>query len=655
MDAQQFLANFGHIASAPGGLAQLRQMIYQLAVTGCLTPRGNNEEDAGLLLSKVEQERKRLVLAKKYKRMPKFESEAVRPPQGIRLPQSWRWTRLLNIGELNPRNSASDDLLATFLPMRGVPQMHRGNIVADIKRWGEIKKGYTHFADGDVVLAKITPCFENGKAAVISDLPGDTRIGAGTTELHVFRPIHKGILADYVYLFLRSSLFMVEGEKSMTGTAGQKRVPTDYFATRAFPLPPTEEQSRIVAKVDELMALCDRLEEQQKSRRELQGTLRQATLQALTSAQNIYELKNSWLRISANLQDLFSSPKDIGALRRVILELAVRGLLTEQRRTDAPAEERLLEIRRITNFDSASMGPRRKQKTYQPVNESELGYRKPNGWGFARLGELVRVINGRAYSKSELLNKGTPILRVGNLFTSNDWYYSDLDLEDDKYCDNGDLLYAWSASFGPFIWEGGRVIFHYHIWKLHLFSDENLNKDFLYLVLQERTEAIKSSGHGIAMAHMTKEKMEQLPLAVPPLGEQQRIVARVQELMRICDELEKNLHNSVNIAELFAVSVVRALTGINVENEEETLVKVPQLEMLAPLHLGALPEGKSEAPLARILVRFDGEMPAHDLWQRFGGEIDMFYAQLKTEVANGWIQEPAVAEMREVLQPERGA
>ncbi|KVN56071.1 MULTISPECIES: restriction endonuclease subunit S [Burkholderia cepacia complex] len=641
MDAQQFLAEFRSIANAPGGIDQLRQMIYQLAVTGSLTPRGNNAEDAGQLLSNIEQERQRLIRAKKYKRMLALESEPIRRPPGIALPEAWRWSRLLDIGEINPRNQAKDDQLAAFVPMSGIPQLHRAPIVAEIKHWSEIKKGYTHFANGDVILAKITPCFENGKAAVVDKLPGEAGIAAGTTELQVFRPIHAGVLPGYVYLFLRSPLFTVEGEKNMTGTAGQKRVPTDYFATRAFPLPPTEEQSRIVAKVDELMALCDQLEAQQKDQRKMQNALRQSILQALASAQSSHELRDSWQRLQANFGRLFSEPGDVGALRSLILELAVKGLLTRQIETDVKAEEQLSEIRRISSqVNETGVRSRRKSVTYREVDEDELGYKIPKGWALARLGELVRVLNGRAYSKSELLDKGTPVLRVGNLFTSKDWYYSDLILEADKYCNKGDLLYAWSASFGPFIWDGPKVIFHYHIWKLDLFSATNLSKDFLYLVLQERTAAIKSSGHGISMAHMTKEKMEQLPVALPPLSEQDRIVFRVSELMRFCDEIEKQLHDAVGLAQRLTTASVSALTGITIEQDDEVPMKVPQTELIALLRLGNPPDVKAQAPLATLLARHNGEMSARDLWQRFGGEIDAFYAQLKTEVAHGWVDDP---------------
>jgi type I restriction enzyme, S subunit len=112
-------------------------------------------------------------------------------------------------------------------------------------------------------------------------------------------------------------------------------------------------------------------------------------------------------------------------------------------------------------------------------------------------------------------------------------------LDEDKRINTGDLIYAWSASFGPFIWDGGEVIYHYHIWKLKFFLSEIPQKKFLYNYLLEATEKIKASGNGIAMIHMTKERMEKLLVPVPPLAEQHRIVAEIDRLMARCDELEK--------------------------------------------------------------------------------------------------------------------
>ena len=339
MDAQQFLAEFGHIANAPCGVENLRQMVYQLAVTGKLTARGQLREDSAELLASVEAARTRMISEKAYKRMLELESEPVQSPAAIALPESWCWSRLLDLGEINPRNEAPDELLAAFVPMSGVPQLHKAPIASETRRWGEIKKGYTHFAEGDVMLAKITPCFENGKAAVVRRLAGDSGVAAGTTELHVFRPIHEGILPEYVYLFLKSPLFTADGESSMTGTAGQKRLPTEYFATHAFPLPPTEEQVRIAAKVDELMILCDQLEQQQQARRKSQKALRESTLQALAGSESLDALQKNWGRLNSSFDLLFSSPQDTDDLVAGLKGIATRGLLSEASAMDTRIDQ----------------------------------------------------------------------------------------------------------------------------------------------------------------------------------------------------------------------------------------------------------------------------------------------------------------------------
>ena len=147
-----------------------------------------------------------------------------------------------------------------------------------------------------------------------------------------------------------------------------------------------------------------------------------------------------------------------------------------------------------------------------------------------KLREVCTLINGRAYSKPELLAEGKyPVLRVGNFFTNNNWYYSDMELNDDKYCDTGDLLYAWSASFGPRIWAGGKVIYHYHIWKV-VPESAFVNQKFLFYFFQWDTEQIKEDqGTGTTMMHVSKGSMEDRDISLPPLAEQQRIVGILDE------------------------------------------------------------------------------------------------------------------------------
>lgn len=241
-------------------------------------------------------------------------------------------------------------------------------------------------------------------------------------------------------------------------------------------------------------------------------------------------------RLLALYERIADAPEAVTRLRRFILDLAVRGKLVPQDPDDEPASELL---KRITAISMPENG-RRSKRNRSVANKSleKLSCDVPEGWSSVPLGGLVRILNGRAYKQTELLSMGTPVLRVGNLFTSNHWYYSNLELDEDKYCDAGDLIYAWSASFGPFIWQGPKVIYHYHIWKLPLISEADLNKDFLYKFLLQKTREIKESGHGISMVHMTKEKMERLLVPLPPLAEQHRIVAKVDELMALCDRLE---------------------------------------------------------------------------------------------------------------------
>jgi type I restriction enzyme, S subunit len=182
-------------------------------------------------------------------------------------------------------------------------------------------------------------------------------------------------------------------------------------------------------------------------------------------------------------------------------------------------------------------------------------------WKRYKLGQVCRLVNGRAYSRRELLPQGKyPVLRVGNFFTNTGWYYSDLALESDKYCDKGDLLYAWSASFGPHIWTGEKVIFHYHIWKV--LPDPCLtDKNFLFWwFLWDRDRIKEDHGTGTTMIHVAKGSMEDREIVVPPLPEQRRIVGVLDEafdgIATAKANAEKNLQNARAIFQSHLQSVL---------------------------------------------------------------------------------------------------
>ena len=209
-----------------------------------------------------------------------------------------------------------------------------------------------------------------------------------------------------------------------------------------------------------------------------------------------------------------------------------------------PEQQRIVAV--LDTFTSSienlkeQIAQRRKQ--YEYYRDQLLDFEGKEGVERIILKNVCEVINGRAYSQPELLSEGKyRVLRVGNFFSNDSWYYSDLELEDKYYCQQGDLLYAWSASFGPHIWEEAKTIYHYHIWKMN--CSDCLDKKFMFYWLQSedmRKQAF-SNLHGATMAHLTKALMESLLVPIPSLDEQQRIVSILDTFEASVANLEQQL------------------------------------------------------------------------------------------------------------------
>lgn len=165
------------------------------------------------------------------------------------------------------------------------------------------------------------------------------------------------------------------------------------------------------------------------------------------------------------------------------------------------------------------------------------------GWEVKKLIEVSSLINGRAYKQNELLSEGKyKVLRVGNFFTNSNFYYSNLELEDEKYCYKGDLLFAWSASFGAFIWDEDKTIFHYHIWRV-LFDKAILDIHYYQYLLNTMTSFFMNDVHGIGMVHLTKSGMEQYELPLPPIPLQRLFAQRIEQIEREKSEVQKSIQN----------------------------------------------------------------------------------------------------------------
>lgn len=256
-------------------------------------------------------------------------------------------------------------------------------------------------------------------------------------------------------------------------------------------------------------------------------------------------------------------------LKNSILQEAIEGRLVPQDPNDEPASVLLERIRaekarlvkekkikkdknesRIYRTDDGHWMEHFEDKSREDICiDEEIPFELPGGWEWCRMQKIIDFINGRAYKKEELLLSGKyKVLRVGNFFTNNSWYYSDLELPEEKYCNKGDLLYAWSASFGPKIWDGDKTIFHYHIWNVK-YNQAAIKRDYLfYFLLYDKTQISKSTT-GSTMIHVSMENMKPRIIPLPPLAEQHRIVEKIESLLPKVEAYGKAQEELVKLTE----------------------------------------------------------------------------------------------------------
>jgi type I restriction enzyme, S subunit len=623
MDEQQFLAKFGYIAQAPNGIEKLRELVLVLAVQGRLVQQLPGE-DAAEILGAIGKERESLI-ASRVVRSPKPLPEVTGTDRSHTVPANWCWTRF---GEIALHNSGKtlDSVRNSGHPRRYITtsnlywgRFDLSNVRQMLIRDEELEKCTAR--RGDLLIC------EGGEAGRAAVWVSDEEV---CFQNHVHRARFLGeINPFYAYRFFEKLNKTGEINQHRKGI-GISNMSSKALAMIAFPLPPLAEQDRIVAKVDELMALCDQLEQQQRDRRKLQNAMRQATMQAFASAQGPHELQTSWQRLQTNFGRLFSEPNDVRQLRDVLFDLSLRGLTLTSSKLSADSEER------TTEFGSL-----------------------PDGWSWKTLAELSEYItSGSRGWKAYISSAGDSFIRSqdikqDSLVFENPVFVTLPDRTEGKrtLVREGDLLLTITGG------NVGRCA------AVHSLENTAYVSQHVALIRLRRPELfefihywmINSYGGQAFLARyiygdkpgLNLTQVGSVPIPIPPTTALPEILASLRKQQELCGELAYQLDARSEVASRLAAVGVTALTGINIEQAEDTAVKAPQTELIAPLRLATPPDVKAQAPLATILARHQGEMAARDLWQRFGGAIDAFYAQLKTEVAHGWIAEPEPAQVRE--------
>jgi len=530
MKLETFFQKFDQFADAPDAVAKMRELVLELAAKGALSERHASDQDDPAWREFVT----------KFDQRSCDSYTDAEPP--FEIPAEWRWTCLDDLGTTKVRNDVEDSTRVSFVPMALISSTYGVAAQSEERTWSEIKKGFTHFADGDVVMAKITPCFENAKSAVMRNLING--VGAGTTELHVFRRGTDLVLPEFALLYLKTRGFITRGEPRMTGSAGQKRVPREYFATSPFPLPPLAEQKRIVAKVDELMALCDRLEAQQQQRETRHAALARASLARFADAPT-----------PANLNFLFHQSYTIppADLRKSILTLAVQGKLVPQDPNDEPAEETFRGLRPVDP---------------EPADGSDV----PNQWALCAYRSLTTLVtSGSRGWKEFYAETGAIFVRTQNIKTDK------LVLDDVAFVDlpksaegmrtqvlKDDILITIT---GANVTKAARVekeIPEAYVSQHIALTRPRWSKmsEWLHLCFISHGSArgmLEQLAYGDKPG-LNLSNIRDLVLPIPPLAEQRRIVAKVEQLMALVDELETQLAASRATAENLLAAIVAELT-----------------------------------------------------------------------------------------------
>ncbi len=644
MDAQQFLAEFGHIANAPGGVARLRELVLQLAIQGKLIEYPATPEASDALLRHVRAIKSQFVadrLLPREKPYPETTNKAC----GSSVPQHWRWAHfgelwhLLSGRDLEP--SQYNDSGNGVPYITGASNIEGGTI--NLNRWTP-EPAVISVAGDLLITCKGTI----GKTAF--NCIGDAHIAR---QIMAIRDFSGSLNTKFLKIWLDG--FVAElVKKSRSMIPGFSR---DDLVFSIYPVVPIQEQSRIVAKVDELMALCDQLEAQHQDRRKLQSALRQSTLRALAGAQSPHELQDSWQRLHANFGRLFSRPGDVNELRSLCVELAIRGALSPESETgDSDDASQLLEY----------LSSRKTGKRSAKLTQVDPTFELPTRWRWALFDDLLQGSESGWSPKCDAEPRRPGewgVLKVSAVtwgdFRPDENKRLPPSLDPRPACEvkPGDFLLS-RANTAELV--ARSVVTGNDVPDRLLMSDKIVRLTFIDEHLKTWANLVNNSpfareyyranatGTSDSMRNVSRQVIHELPIPLPPQKVQEAVIEKLSQLNELCIALEQRLADALLNAERLSGAAVAALTGITLEQEAETPVKAPQTELIAPLHLAAAPDVKAQAPLATILARHNGDMSARDLWQRFGGEIDAFYAQLKTEVAHGWIAEPVVAEVREV-------
>lgn len=513
--------HFDTAFAAPDGIKKLRELILTLAMQGKLAPQNANDQPASELLKEIEAEKKRLVKdgkIKQQKPLPVIKPEEV----PYELPKGWAWVRLGKIADYNGRKNVSPEEIAPdtwLLDLEDIEKdtskiIYRANY---LERQSKSTKSV--FRKGDILYGKLRPYLDK---VIVAD-----HDGVCTTEIVPIVPFN-GIDSQFVKWLLKRPSFLEHVNSLMYGVK-MPRLGTEDAINSIHPLPPLAEQRRIVAKIDQLMVRCDELEKLQADHDQERIATQTAALNRLLTATEGETFSTAWAFITQNFGELYSVKENVAELRKAILQLAVMGKLVPQNSNDQPAKELLKEIQ-AEKKRLVKAGKIKVPKPLPEINPEEMPYDLPKGWKWIMIQECYYPIGSRynQIQTKDYRDSGLfPVVDQGKSFIAGFCNDEAKVLKIDtpvivfgdhtknlKYVDFDFIIGA----------DGVKILNPYKF----------IDSRFLYYVI--RSYDLTDRGYA---RHFKVLNEKLVPLA--PLAEQHRIVAKIDQLMALCDELEKQI------------------------------------------------------------------------------------------------------------------
>lgn len=527
------------------GIQHLREMILELAIRGKLVPQDPKDEPASELLKRIEKEKAKLVKGEKRKRETDlFECDEADEP--YELPQGWRWTLLNNISDINGGYA--------FKSSNYSDNGYRVIRISDFDEFGFKEQELVRHAfnkdlepfllnEKNILMAMTGGTV--GKSLLVKEVKEPMIVNQRVATINIAKPISE----EYINCVIQTGLIkdVIEEAKNSTND----NISMGDIRGFKMPLPPLPEQARIVAKVEELMVLCNKLEEAKAIHLKTHQTLVKTLLQTLTDAPDAAEVEKAWQRLCPHFDTLFCTEDSIEQLKQTVLRLAVMGRLVAQDPADEPAGELLKRIEK-EKAKLVKDGKLKKQAVLPEIKEEEKVFELPVRWVWCRLVQICDLITDGTHQTPKYVDKGRMFLSAQNVkpFKFMPENYKCVSEEDyqgyikSRRPDKGDVLITRvGAGIGEAAVIDIDIEFAFYV-SLGLLkpSKECINSYYLELYLNSPLgRALSGSntlGKGVSAGNLNLTLIRNFKIPLPPLEEQKRIVAKVEELMSLCDGLK---------------------------------------------------------------------------------------------------------------------